>query len=129
MNLLPFVERLETLGLGTQGQTLFVHAFPAETSEGIMLRPRLTGAKIDHNLPGYLKFDFQMIVRGRSVEPTQALAVQAAKALKMQDSAIGALKVNYLRPTNVPVGYPISIGEMVEFNCNIEACVVDPEWV
>lgn len=128
MNLEPVITKLESAGLGVAGQSLFIHTFPAETSEGIMLRPRLIGAKIDHDLPGFLKFDFQMITRGRSHLPTQALATAAAHALTLYRVKMDTWTVNYMRPMNIPVGYPISVGEMVEYNTSISACIVDPEW-
>lgn len=129
MNLEPVITLLEDAGLGVAGETLFIQSFPAEVSEGIMLRPRLTGVKLDYDLPGYLKFDFQLVTRGRNHAATQALAVSAAHTLTIKArTTVGPWTVNYIRPSTIPVGYPISVGEMVEYNTNISACIVDPEW-
>lgn len=128
MNLKPVADYLQAQGFGTLGQTIFLNHLPADATEAVLIRPRLIGARIDHDLPGYLKFEFQVIVRGKTYLPTQTKANQIAKKLKMAETTLGVWHVNYLRPAHVPVGYPISMGELVEFNTDIEACIVDPEW-
>lgn len=128
MNLMPVAQYLQTEGFGTLGLTIFLNHLPADATEAILIRPRLIGAKMDHDLPGYLKFEFQVIVRGKTYAATQTKAIQVAKKLKMAATTLGTWHVNYLRPAHVPVGYPISLGELVEFNTDIETCIVDPEW-
>lgn len=129
MNLEPVANELERLGLGEVGRTIFINHYPAEVSEGILIRPRLIGAKIDHYLPGYLKFQFQLIARAPTHAQATTLCIQAAKGLTQRMTELGDWHVNYLRPQHVPVAYPISIGELVECNCDMDACIVDPEWV
>jgi hypothetical protein len=128
VNIVPFAARLEAAGLGIQGQSIFINQFPAETITGILLRERVAGAKLDPELPGYIKFQFQLIVRSNSYESGQALVTQAAKALQISNAQLDTLFINYCRPAISPVGYPISNGEQTEFNCNINVCCVDPTW-
>lgn len=124
MNLTPVAQWLEKRGLGTIGETIFMYHLPADVDVGILLRPSLNGAKIWHDLPGYLKFDFQLIVRARTVDEAQALSEQAVKELTVSNLTVGDWAVNYMRPVHHPVGFPISIGEMVEFNTRIACCIV-----
>lgn len=128
MNLLPLANYLEENNLGTVGTNLFVEQFPAECKTGILLRAPLMGAQIDHELPGYLKFDFRVVVRHTSRGPGYELACRLAKQLNMLKTTIGEWTVNYLRPVNVPSQFPMSVGESVEFNINMEVCLVDDEW-
>lgn len=128
MNMLPFVEKLERLGLGEQGVTIFINAFPAKVETGILLRERLIGAAINHDLPGYIKFMMQVIVRAPTYDGAQTAAILAVKGLTQIGGDLGDYKVNYIRPHHVPVGYPISAGEQVEFNTDMDCCVVDPAW-
>lgn len=129
MNLLPIAQRLEAQGQGTQGSTIFLNHFPAEAPLGLLVRPRLIGAKLDYYLPGYIKFQFQLIARARTYAEANTLAVNATKALRMDGGTLDTWKVNYIRALHVPVGYPITIGELVELNADFEACIVDPLWV
>lgn len=124
MNLTPVAQWLEKRGVGTIGETIFMYHLPADVEAGILLRPSLAGARIWHDLPGYLKFDFQLITRAKTFEEAQALADQAVKELTVNDRNIGGWMVNYMRPATMPVGFPITIGEMVEFNTRVSCCIV-----
>lgn len=128
MNLIPFAEYLETAGLGEQGRSLFVNYYPAEVTTGVFLRNKLFGMSIDHNLPGYLKFSFQAVIRSNNFTTGEALAKDVAKTLHLNDVTLGDMKVNYCRPVNIPYPYPISDGELVEFNVEFDVCVWVSEW-
>lgn len=130
MNLVPLAEHLERSGVGTVGQSIFVYTFPANVTEGVLLRPPLIGAKIDHDLPGYMKFDFQVIARANNYASAEALATAAINALHMEgdSGSVAGWTVNYIRPDHVPVGFPVSIGDFVEFNTRMSVCAVVPAW-
>lgn len=130
MNLKPVADRLSLLGLGVQGQTLFINHFPAIESAGLLLRPPLVGAKLDHDLPGFIKFEFKLIARAKGHVAAETLARDAVDALWIkQETQVGPWFVKYMRPMHVPVAYPISIGELVECNTDIAVCAVIDEWV
>lgn len=131
MNLMPLVDRLEAdpnLTL-VPGEDLFLMTYPAETTLGLLMRPSLVGAQISHELPGYLKFPFQAIVRSRNYASGEELAAAVHKALTIRErTTVGEWTVNYIRPRSVPVAFPISAGEIIEFNTTFDACIVDPKW-
>lgn len=129
MNLVPFAEYIEGLGLGEQGKTLFINHMPQDATNAVLLRERLIGAQLDHDLPGYIKFQFQVIVRSSNYLAGQTLATDIAKYLRLHGGQeLGEYHVKYVRPQNVPVPYPISSGELVEWNTDFDACVVDESW-
>lgn len=128
MNLVNIADKLEGLGLGVQGVSVFINHFPAQATPGILLRERLVGAQINHDLPGYIKFSFQAIVRASNYSTAELLANQVALGLKIQNQTMGTWKVNYIRPQSIPVPFRLSIGEIIEYNIDFDACVVDSVW-
>lgn len=128
MNLLPFADHLQFAGVGTQAVDIFINSFPANRKDGILLRLRPAGVSFDHDLPGYLKGSFQLIVRGADFAQTQTKANAAVKALTLGKTTLGGLRVNYARPTVLPTPFPLSQGGLTEFSTDIEFCVVDGTW-
>lgn len=115
MNLLPLVEKLELAGLGIQAKTLFVNQLPIECVEGVMLRGLLSGTPIDHELPGYYKTGFHMVVRANSYAGGQAKANAVLAALTVNNTLIGGMLFKFIRPKTLPVVFPISKGNLLEF--------------
>lgn len=128
MNILPFAQRLQAQGLGTVATNIFINTFPAKVVSGILIRLRPAGVPFDHDLPGYLKGTFQLIVRGANFEETQTLASNAVKALTLGKMTLGPYRINYARATVVPTPFPLSEGNLVEFSTDIEFCLVDASW-
>jgi len=125
MNLMPLADRLEAAGLGTKGVDLFLNMMPADVTTAIMMRPPLRGTPIDWELPGFYKAEFQLIVRSPSYEDGLALTNQVVDALTIiQEEVVGPLAFNYCRPRTEPVAFPISEGNLLEFNVYFDACYV-----
>lgn len=128
MNLMPVVNHLAANGYGTPGKTLFLEQFPAQCNNGLLVRSRILGAQVHYDLPGYFKFRFQLISRSLGQVAAKNLIEGATKKLFMENTDLEDWKVNYIRPVFVPSSYPISLGEVIEYNCDFDACIVNPEW-
>lgn len=130
MNLMPIADIIESKGFAEQGKNLFINHFPADAGQGVLIRERLIGASLTPELPGYLKFNFQVIVRGYRYSETEELANNIAKALRLEtEKTIGGIHFKYIRLQNVPVPFPITDGEGVEFAATFDVRCVDPKWV
>jgi hypothetical protein len=114
MNLQPIADKLEAENLGKKGKTLFIHAMPLECKKGILLRSPLQGTDIDHELPGYYKTEFGVIVRAAKHEEATALAEAVMASLKGNDVQIGNMAVKYIRPHHLPVTFPVNDGNLIE---------------
>jgi len=125
MNLMPLITLLQTSGLGVPGQTIFLNMMPAEADSAILLRNPLSGTKIDYELPDYYRSQFQLIVRGKSYKAAQAVSDQAIAALTLVNTQVGTLYFNFCRPKTEPVAFPLSKGNLIEFNVNFEVNFVD----
>lgn len=123
---MPLVNLLQDAGLGTQGADLFVHMMPAEAKQAVLLRTPLSGTPIDYNLPGFFKTQFQMIVRvpAASYDSGEQLAQNVIAALTMNEVQVENLFFNYSRPRTEPVPFPLSKGNLIEFNVMFDCCFV-----
>lgn len=122
MNLLPLVEKLENDSLGTIGESIFINMMPVEPVQGVMLRNKLTGTPIDHELPGYYRTDFQVIVRSYDYATGEALVKSVVTALTMMETQVGTIYFKYSRPMTKPVVFPLSDGNVLEFMVRFEVC-------
>lgn len=118
MNLMPFVNLLAAKGLGKAGSTLFINMMPAECEAGILLRNPLTGSPIDYELPGRFDTSFQVIVRGHSYADCETLITKAIDLLtiSMDGTVVDNMTFTYCRPRTEPMSYPLSRGNLLEFN-------------
>ena len=124
MNLLPIAKKLETDGLGVMGQTLFIGMIPADCLSGLLLRDKLTGTKIDHELPGYYKTSFQLIARSPNMLTGQTLIKSAVDAITLAETQLDDMLVRYMRPQTLPSVFPLSDGNLYEFNVWIDIAFV-----
>lgn len=115
MNLLPLAEKLELAGLGIQARTIFVNQLPIECTDGIMLRGLLAGTPIDHELPGYYRTGFHMVVRANSYASGQEKAMAVIAELTVSNVWLGDMLFKHIRPKTLPVVFPISKGNLLEF--------------
>jgi hypothetical protein len=120
MNLLPLADRLAAQSVGTEGESIFVNMMPVECDLGVLLRNRLSGTVINYEIPGYYKAQFQMIVRAGNYADGEALMAQATAALTVVETAIGNYFFNYCRPKTMPVAFPLSQGDNLEFSVYME---------
>ena len=127
MNLKPLTQMLNTMRLGKLSKTLFMQMMPASCREGILLRAPLTGTTINHELPGFYKGEFQMIVRSTSYEDGEDLAkkVVAALTIELTGTVVGSQTFNYCRPRTLPVAFPLSVGDLIEYNVTFDACYTE----
>lgn len=125
MNLEPFANLLQAEKHGQIGKTLFMNMMPATAKTAILLRSPLTGTPLDHELPGYLKHEFQLIVRARSYTEGEAKIEAVTAALTMYERQVGDLYVKYVRPQTKPVAFPLSDGNLLEFSVQFSFCVVE----
>jgi hypothetical protein len=124
MNLLPVADYIETAGLGTRAKTIFVNQIPIDCVSGIMLRSPLAGTKIDHELPGFYKTSFQLVVRANSYQDGESRAKTAVDVLTLHETQIGEMLFKYIRPRTLPVVFPISKGNLLEFAVDFDVAFV-----
>lgn len=120
MDLTPVADRLEETGVGTKGKDVFINMIPSEAPVGVLLRNKLQGTKIDHELPGYYKAPFQVIVRCKTYLDGEALMSAVYSALTLQETQLGPMYVRRMLPLTLPVTFPISKGNLIELAADFE---------
>ncbi len=125
MNLIDLAAYLETNGLGIQGKSIFVNQMPVECQSGLMLRSPLKGTQIDYELPGFYKGSFQLTVRAPNYAVGSLNIANITAALTLKNTVIGSYSYNYIRPTNLPVVFPLSKGNLLELSVDFEVCFTD----
>lgn len=116
--LLDLATHMETLGLGaTTGydKNIFVYQMPESVASGILLKDAALGTLIDHELPKYYQTEFQCIVRSKTHAEGEAKAEAVSTAMTILNQTIGTLNVNYIRPRHVPMVFPVSDGDYLEW--------------
>ena len=126
MNLMPLVNRINATRLGTKGKDLFVEMMPPEVSSAILLRSPLSGTKIDYYLPQYFNTEFQLIVRTGSYESGLDLTKRVITLLTFDELALESQSFKFCRPRTLPVAFPLSRGNLVEYNVMFDCCFVGP---
>lgn len=125
MNVLPLAQRLEDQGVGVQGKSIFAYMMPAAATTAVMVRNELSGTRINHQLPGYFKTRVQVIARGPDYVTAEALMTRAIAALTLPaDTVLGTMTFNFCRPETLPSAFPLSGGNLIEFNTYFEVCFV-----
>lgn len=123
---------LQDAGIGTIGTDIFVHAMPAEVKQGVMLRNPLAGTKVDANLPDYYRTTLQAIVRDTGHAAGDVKAKTVAAALKMfnrkffDDGGGLVMKVNHIFPEQLPIVYPHTPSNSIEWSLNFVTSYVQP---
>lgn len=124
MKLEPVAEYLEVQNLGIRGQTLFVNQLPADLEPAVLLRDPFGGAEIQHELPGYRRASFQVIVRAKDYLEGQSLALSIAAALTLENASMTGLSIQFMRPRHDPFTFAPSPGNALEWVVNIDAAYV-----
>lgn len=121
------VTLLQTAGLGVPGVSLFAYKMPATVAQGIVVLNPLAGGDIDHDLPGYLKGSFQVIIRAPKIADGRTLADRVSAALTWQvprslpaNAGVPALILRRCLPRHTPIGFPRSDNDLVEFSINFD---------
>jgi hypothetical protein len=117
---------LEAKELGVKGDNLFVDILPAEIEQAILLRNPSSGTLINHELPGFFKTEFQLIVRvpAGSHDAGDELINNVVKALSMEFVQIENHFYQYCRPRNEPVVSALPPGSLLELNVTFACCFV-----
>lgn len=116
--LLDVATYLEQQGIGyTTGRAkdIFIYEMPETVTEAVLLKDAPLGNEIDHELPGYIVGDFQVIVRAKEIADGEAKADAVSSALTILNQTIGSLSVNYIRPRHLPMVFPVSEGDYREW--------------
>lgn len=127
MNLLSIAERMEGLSLGlVRAQNVFVHSMPAEVTKGVMVRENFGGTEINNEMLGYVKAEFQLIVRDSNYLAADTLVKAISAAMRQEGGTLpGMRQLNYLRPVMEPYIYPLTVGGLWEAYVKWEACYVE----
>jgi hypothetical protein len=120
---------LEIQGTVEQGNTMFLHTMPPEVNKAVMLRVPLGGTSIDHELRGYFKTSYQLIVRHTQVQPGFDLANSLLKKLFFSEKQLNNIYVKFSRPKHQPVMYRRSESGNFEFSVNFEICFTDTKFI
>jgi hypothetical protein len=88
---------------------------PDTVSAGILLKDAPLGVEIDHELPGFYMTDFQVIVRSTDHVEGEDKATAVSGVLNVLNQTIGSLNVNFIRPRHLPMVFPVSDGDYLEW--------------
>ena len=125
MNLEIIANLIIEAGLGVEGVSLFIDHMPETCEVGVMIRNPLQGNPINHYIPGYEKWQFQIIVRDRKHVDGQRRSDALGALLYfsnrdfMQDNGVN-LHVNFCRPRTRPVTYPRLPNNLIEWSTMFE---------
>lgn len=128
MNLDVLSQVITAADLGTLGKDLFQHHMPDAVTEAIMLKEPLAGTTINHDLPGYLKGQIQLVVRSSTNATGDAKANRLLSVLTIHNEAyadkngVFLMKIVYLRPRTLPIIYPRTPGNTIEWSIVFDAC-------
>lgn len=125
MNLMPLIDLLQVKGIGVAGADLFLNMMPATVTQATMLREPLTGTEINHELPGYYKTEFQVIVRSPDFIEGRTLIDDVVAALTLEEETVDSIYFRYCRPYAQPVSFPLSDGSLIEYTVKMCACFND----
>lgn len=123
MNLMPLMNRLESLGLGTRGNDLFLNVLPADATQGTVLRDSLSGTPINYEMPGYFKATFAVVVRIPLADYQSGLdrMKTLTNALTLQNLQVENQFFKFVRPRTQPVTYPLANGAVLEISTRFDA--------
>lgn len=124
MRLEYLAKMLEDASLGKIGDDIFVGHMPSECQKGILLKDPLVGTPADPNLPGYYKSKLQLVVRAPTRFEGDNIAKEVGKAMTIYNREFFdldgnlELKVNHIYPAQLPIVYPYTPGNTIEWSLN-----------
>lgn len=126
MDLLPIGKYLNdaNLGLYLEGRekSIYLYQMPSVVPSGVLIKGPELGTPIDHELIGFHRTDFQVIVRHSDYQKGSSLAGKVSAALNLMEARLGNMHFLYVRPRHLPIVYPVSEGGLSEFSVNFDAC-------
>jgi len=128
-------KRLQDKGVGNIGTDIFLHFMPVECSKGVLVKEPLHGMILNNELPGFIKTNFQIIVRAGNQVEGQDLVDRVSAAMKIKneltlvESGSGefAMKIIQCLPSNLPIRFPRLDGNEIEWSLNYHISFVIPE--
>lgn len=114
-------ELIEAAGLGEVGVDLYVGTIPADVHTGVMLRDPLVGAKLDEGMDGFVRIEFQVIVRDNDPAAAYTKAQAIGEVLKVDRVERPEIYILKMRPANLPVTYPKGDADEIETSIRISA--------
>lgn len=121
MNLMNLKNRIEQAGMAKGGVSLFLEMMPLEAQLATLLRNPLSGTRIDYDMPGFYRAEFQLIVRTPGYVAGQALMEKLVPLLTFGELTLGVQAFKHCLPRTLPVAFPLSDGNLVEhsvmFDC------------
>jgi hypothetical protein len=126
MKLMPLADLLESAGLGVKGGNLFIEIVPTEAQRAIVLRNPPAGTKVNHELPGFFRTEFQAAVRVPASEYAAGaeLMDQVGAALSLNNAQVADHLFHYCRARTEPVATALPEGNLVEFAATFDCCFV-----
>lgn len=124
MNLLSVAEYLELAGIGRRGRDLFVGFMPARIDKGILLLEPITGTPINHELPGYRRAKFRVVIRDADHHSGKDTAERVSMSLELNNVSLSGMYVKYMHPLHDPVVFPVSEADHLEYSVNFETVYV-----
>lgn len=113
------VDKLTKSGLVVPGKTLFKAMMPAEVSIGVMIRPPLTGIKIDPYITDWYKTRMQIITRHIDPAEGEVLANKICDELIVEAPELHKThncKIVRFFPEALPVQFPRLKGNGIEYS-------------
>ena len=131
MNYELIAKKIEAAGLGQIGKSIFIDSMPAEVKRGILIKSPIAGVKIDHELPGWYKPRLQIIVRSQTHLDGSTLSnaisnlfMTKQETIWRDDSNNPVFLIKHILPESLPIVYPRSDGNGLEFSINFDFCYV-----
>lgn len=112
----------------TPGSNLFLDRIPDNCAEGVLIRLPLAGIQINHYLPGYYKGSYlQIIVRSPYNASGMVIANAVSNLLTIYNTTYTdpntnafLMQVNHIFPKHLPIVFPRSPGNLIEFSINFD---------
>ena len=95
---------------------------PVTCDEGLLLRPRTAGARINKELPGYIKTDVRVVSRSKTYDGAKTLIDAVSAALDFYDRQAGDYFIKHIRPQTLPRMYPVTEAGYFEMQVDFDIC-------
>ena len=123
--LLEIAIYLESKKVAKRTVDMFINMMPSSVNKGVLIKNSLAGVAIDHELKGFVKADFQLIVRSPNYQEGEALINKISQILDFKTQTLGDTNFNFCRPRNYPIAFPISEGNLFEFSVYFDFCTYE----
>ena len=123
--LLDLAQKLEDDGVGTtigREKNIFISTVPEIASRAILLQDNELGTPIDHEIDTFYKTEFEVTVREKDYVSGEEKSLAVSESLNVLQSTIGSLFVYYVRPRHLPLSFPVSSGDYVEWLITFDIC-------